>query len=236
MTPFKNLTEKEQQEKLKQYEAQRKSRQTSEMFGRLVRTPHFKPTANGDEQAIFRLAVYDHKTGKTDYHTFSAFVRKEKSDLRAFYASLQRGDSVAIEYKINGGYNNVWKLMLRKKAEKRMNVSENDLHVDTRHDVVFNVNVTFEANGDATFSYHDDATRRQTVSSIKPMENAIQIMDMDLNEMIDLNGVSPQDVIEYIENERIERITYACDESGSIEKTTIYLEDVKNDQHTDLPF
>lgn len=236
---FKTLSEEEQAKRLAKYEKERESRQTNEMFGRLVREPHFKPTRNGDEQAIFRLAVYDHKKDETTYHTFSAFVRRDKTELRKFYSSLKRGDGVAIEYKVNNGYNNVWKVMLRKKASKKEN---DNVTLDTFNRDTWNIHMATNMlpNGNEQISYQmtrdgGDFAYNQTIDATHPLETVLKLIDADTGENIDLNGLRVDHVMDYIEMERIEQIVFAKQPNGHIQKATIILRD-EDEVMENLPF
>lgn len=116
---FTELTEKGQQQRLAKYQKERESRGTQETLARLVKPANIKPIKGDNKLAIFRFAAYDKATEETKFFTASAFIAKGKDKLEEFYASLAKGQLVAVEYKENNGYMNIYNLMDRSYADSR---------------------------------------------------------------------------------------------------------------------
>lgn len=111
----------------KDFAAERAANGTVQDLFRVVRPATIKnlgEDANGKPKGkmiYLQVAHYDKETGKTTFPLMSAFIKPEKMDggLEKFYASLEKGQLVSIEYKVSGKYNNVWNIFPReaKKAE-----------------------------------------------------------------------------------------------------------------------
>lgn len=125
--PFNELTKAGQTRRLNKYEAERKARGTEEVLARMVwDAPRIKEISGGNKLAILRLAIYDKESGETAFKNFNAFIAKDKTieakgdkSLEAFYASIEKGELLSVEYKVNGNFNNVWNIMSRKEADER---------------------------------------------------------------------------------------------------------------------
>ncbi|MGX1266771.1 hypothetical protein RKD55_004715 [Rossellomorea marisflavi] len=116
---FNELTEQGQKQRLAKYQKEREARGTEETLARLVRPATIKSIKGDNKQAIFRFAAYDKESNETKFFTASAFIEKGKDALEGFYASLAKGQLVAVEYKENKGYNNIYNLMDRSYADTR---------------------------------------------------------------------------------------------------------------------
>ena len=116
---FNELTEKGKQQRLAKYEKERETRGTKETLARLVKPATIKSVKGDNKIAVFRFAAYDKASGETKFFTASAFIKKGKDALEAFYASLAKGQLVAVEYKEKDGFNNVYNLMDRSYADTR---------------------------------------------------------------------------------------------------------------------
>jgi len=116
---FNELTEKGQQQRLAKYQKERESRGTQETLARLVKPANIKPIKGDNKLAIFRFAAYNKETEETKFFTASAFIAKGKEKLEEFYASLAKGQLVAVEYKEKDGYMNIYNLMDRSYADTR---------------------------------------------------------------------------------------------------------------------
>ena len=116
---FNELTEKGQQQRLAKYQKEREARGTQETLARLVKPANIKDISGDNKLAVFRFAAYDKETDKTEFFTASAFIAKGKEKLEDFYASLAKGQLVAVEYKDNNGYRNIYNLMDRAYADTR---------------------------------------------------------------------------------------------------------------------
>lgn len=116
---FNELTEKGQQQRLAKYQKERETRGTQETLARLVKPANIKPINGDNKLAIFRFAAYNKETEETKFFTASAFIAKGKDKLEEFYASLAKGQLVAVEYKENNGYTNIYNLMDRSYADSR---------------------------------------------------------------------------------------------------------------------
>ncbi|WP_110114492.1 hypothetical protein [Bacillus sp. CGMCC 1.16541] len=113
---FEELTEKGQQQRLAKYQKEREARGIEETLARLVKPANIKPIKGNNKLAIFRLAAYNKDTEETKFFTASAFIAKGKDKLEEFYASLAKGQLVAVEFKENNGYTNIYNLMDRSYA------------------------------------------------------------------------------------------------------------------------
>ncbi|MGX1266768.1 hypothetical protein RKD55_004712 [Rossellomorea marisflavi] len=116
---FNELTEQGQKQRLAKYQKEREARGTEETLARLVKPANIKPIKGDNKLAIFRLAAYNKDTEETKFFTASAFIAKGKDSLEKFYASLAKGQLVAVEFKENNGYTNIYNLMDRSYADTR---------------------------------------------------------------------------------------------------------------------
>lgn len=93
------------------YEAQREARGTKQNLARLVKPAHIVDLANGDKSARFRLAI------NNEFYTASAYIKAGKDALEQFYAGLEKGQLVSVEYKENivdgVTYLDVWSMFKR---------------------------------------------------------------------------------------------------------------------------
>lgn len=116
---FNELTEQGQKQRLAKYQKEREARGTEETLARLVKPANIKPIKGDNKLAIFRLAAYNKDTEETKFFTASAFIAKGKDSLEKFYASLAKGQLVAVEFKENNGYTNIYNMMDRSYADTR---------------------------------------------------------------------------------------------------------------------
>ncbi|MGX1195872.1 hypothetical protein [Metabacillus sp. SLBN-84] len=116
---FNELTEKGQKQRLAKYQKEREARGTQETLARLVKPATIKEISGENKLAIFRFAAYDKATDETKFFTASAFIAKGKEKLEEYYMSLTKGQLVAVEYKENNGYTNIYNLMDRSYADSR---------------------------------------------------------------------------------------------------------------------
>lgn len=119
MKKFNELTETGKKQRLAKYEKEREARGTTEVLARLVRPAKIKEISGDNKLAIFRFATYDKDAKETKFFNATAFIKKGKDALENFYASLEKGQLVSVEYKANGDYNNIYNLMDRSYADKR---------------------------------------------------------------------------------------------------------------------
>lgn len=117
---FKELTAKGQKARLTKYAKQREELGTLNTLANLVRKPTIKSLDNGANLVSFRLAIYNAETEKTDFVNASAYINPEKvgGELESFYASLDKGQLVSVDYKMNGDFMNVWKMFTRERRAK----------------------------------------------------------------------------------------------------------------------
>lgn len=110
----------------KDFAAERAANGTVQDLFRVVRPATIKNQEDADgnvtgKMVYLQVAHYDKETGKTTFPLMSAFIKPEKigGGLEQFYASLEKGQLVSIEYKVSGKYNNIWNIFKReaKKAE-----------------------------------------------------------------------------------------------------------------------
>lgn len=116
---FNELTERGKKQRLAKYQKEREARGTQETLARLVRPANIKPIKGDNKLAVFRFAAYDKEENDTKFFTASAFIAKGKEKLETFYAGLAKGQLVAVEYKNNNGYTNIYNLMDRSYADNR---------------------------------------------------------------------------------------------------------------------
>lgn len=123
---FNELTPKGQKARLTKYANERAARGTEEVLARLVKPATIKTIKDDNQLAVFRLAVYNKESQKTEFFTASAFIEKGKDALRNFYASLAKGQLVSVEYKQSNGYTNIYNMMKRdsKKSSAKAEVAE----------------------------------------------------------------------------------------------------------------
>lgn len=119
MKKFNELTAKGQKQRLAKYQKEREARGTEETLARLVRPATIKPIKGDNKLAVLRFAAYDKEKEETKFFSASAFIAKGKDALEEFYAGLSKGQLVAVEYKQNDGYNNIYNLMDRSYADPR---------------------------------------------------------------------------------------------------------------------
>lgn len=114
---FAELTDQGQNARLKKYEEERAERGTVQVLGRLVRDlePSIKDVADGAKAAYLRLAVWNADTQETDFMTISAYIAEDKvgGPLEDFYASLEKGQLLSVEYKENGEFKNAYNVFKR---------------------------------------------------------------------------------------------------------------------------
>ncbi len=109
---------------IKDYEAERAARGTTEILGRLTRPVKFVDAKNGAKMAYVNIAHNNSETKKTDFLLMSLFISAEKvgGSLEGFYAGLKKGQLVSIEYKANEKngvtYNNIYSLFPRQAKAK----------------------------------------------------------------------------------------------------------------------
>lgn len=117
---FKELTAQGQKARLTKYAKQREELGTSNTLANLVRKPTIKSLDNGANRVSFRLAIYNAETEKTDFVNASAYINPEKvgGELESFYASLDKGQLVSVDYKMNGDFMNVWSMFPRERSAK----------------------------------------------------------------------------------------------------------------------
>lgn len=120
---FNDLTDSGKKARLRKYEEERAERGTQQDLARLVRdvAPSIKEIKDGAKSAYLRLAVWNAETQETDFFTVSAYIAPDKvgTAYEDFYAGLQKGDLVSVEYKKNGEFNNAYSVFLRQKAKKK---------------------------------------------------------------------------------------------------------------------
>jgi hypothetical protein len=127
---FSELTEKGQKQRLAKYQKEREARGTQATLARLVRPANIKTIKGDNKLAVFRFAAYDKDTEETRFFTASAFIKKGKDKLEEFYASLQKGQLVSVEYKENNGYTNIFTLMDRSYADGRKSAQEEEAELE----------------------------------------------------------------------------------------------------------
>lgn len=118
-TPFNQLSEAEQQERLNKYEQERAARGTKQALVRLVKPATIKDIANGNQLAVFRFAEYNKETKEPKFFTATAFIKAGKDSLKSWYQNLTKGQLLSLEYKEEGNYTNVYNLIDRSYADKR---------------------------------------------------------------------------------------------------------------------
>lgn len=118
---FNELTPQGQKARLTKYAKEREERGTTQVLGRAVRdvAPSIKEVKDGAKCAYIRLAIYNKDTKETDFKTVSAYIAPDKvgGALEDYYASIQKGDLLSVEFKESNGYNNAYSVITRKKAK-----------------------------------------------------------------------------------------------------------------------
>lgn len=119
---FNELTEQGKKQRLAKYDKQRAERGTEEALVRLVNDPVIRDTKskdNKDRVAYFRFMEFDKTTNEKKWYNASAYIREGKVALEEYFASLKKGDLVAIEFKISedGKYRNLWNVMDRRQQD-----------------------------------------------------------------------------------------------------------------------
>lgn len=118
---FAELTPQGQKKRLEKYAQQRQENGTVDALVRLVKPAIIKETSkkDGSKTAIFRFAEYDKETNKPSFYNASAFIKPGQDKLEAYYASLETGALVSIEYKVSpdGKYKNLWNVMDRREQD-----------------------------------------------------------------------------------------------------------------------
>lgn len=120
---FNELTDQGQKARLQKYEDERAERGTVQVLGRLVSDlePNIKEISDGAKSAYLRLAVWNKDTEETEFMTISAYIAPDKvgGELEQFYAGLNKGDLLSVEYKENKGYKNAYGIFLRKRNRSK---------------------------------------------------------------------------------------------------------------------
>lgn len=132
---FSELTERGQKQRLAKYEAERAQRGTQEALVRLVRPASFKDLKDGNRLAVFRLAKFDKVDNETKFFTATAFIKKGKEALEAWYASLPKGALVSVEFKENNGYTNIWSMIDRQYADTRSNKNGSQIQMEEEQEL-----------------------------------------------------------------------------------------------------
>lgn len=91
---------------------------TKQAMFAIVDTPRIKDTKTGDKIALIPLVRYNPQSKKSEFTLGSAFIAKGKQSREDFYKSLEKGNLVKIDFKMNGQYMNIWKLFLLPKKAK----------------------------------------------------------------------------------------------------------------------
>lgn len=115
---FNELTDAGKKARLAKYEKEREARGTKQTLARIVATPKIKDIANGNKQAVIRLAVNKAGSKEAEFPVVTAFIKKGKDGLENYYANLQKGQLVSVEYKEANGYKNVYNMINRNTQPK----------------------------------------------------------------------------------------------------------------------
>lgn len=115
---FKDLTPQGQKKRLEKYAAEREARGTTDHFCRIVQPAKIETRENGDHRVIFRFAEYDKVAKENVFYNASAYVKKGKDQLLDYYKSLDKGDTVSVEIKVNKGWKNIYNMMSRDVPKK----------------------------------------------------------------------------------------------------------------------
>lgn len=119
LTPYRLLSETEKKARRDMYAAQRKARGTKEELVRLAEPPKIRNIKGDNKMAVFRLVINKENQDPV-FFTASAFIKKGKDNLEAFYRSLKVGQLVSVEYVVSKeGYTNIYNLMDRSNKDVR---------------------------------------------------------------------------------------------------------------------
>lgn len=127
---FSELTPKGQKARLNKYAKEREARGTEEVLARLVKPATIKTIKDDNKLAVFRLAVYNKIEKKSEFFTASAFIEKGKESLEKFYASLDKGQLVSVEYKKSNGYTNIYNMMTRDSKNSAAPVEQQEMELE----------------------------------------------------------------------------------------------------------
>lgn len=107
-----------------QYAAELAKYGREERLARVVSPATFKEITEGKNKGskmiYLNLAFYDTKTKKTEFHLASYFLRADKvgTPLEAYYAGLEKGQLLSVQYKMNGKYMNIFQTFPRTAKRK----------------------------------------------------------------------------------------------------------------------
>lgn len=113
-----------------QYAAELAKYGREERLARVVRPATFKEINEGENKGskmiYLNLAFYDTKTKKTEFHLASYFLRADKvgTPLEAYYAGLEKGQLLSVQFKINGKYMNIFQTFPRTAKKGKTAVAE----------------------------------------------------------------------------------------------------------------
>lgn len=123
---FNELTPQGQTRRLNQYKKEHEARGTTQALVRAVAPATFKDIAGGNKLAVFRFAEYNKETKEPKFFTATAFIKAGKESLEKWYASVEKGQLLSVEYKQNGEYTNIYNLIDRSYADKRRKAKEEE--------------------------------------------------------------------------------------------------------------
>ena len=129
LKPFKELTPQGQTRRLNKYRKEYEERGTTQTLARIAVPVRIKEIKDDNKLAVIRVAIYDKETKETAFKTMTAFIKKGKDALENFYASLQVGQLVSVEYKTSNGYNNIYNLMDRSYADNRKKKDDDEIEI-----------------------------------------------------------------------------------------------------------
>lgn len=139
LTPYKLLSETEKKVRRDMYAAQRKERGTKEELVRLAELPKIRNIKGDNKMAVFRLVI-NKENEDPIFFTASAFIKKGKDSLEAFYRSLKIGQLVSVEYVISKeGYTNIYNLMDRSKHD-----TQNSAHSAVKAEPTFDMDAPLD--------------------------------------------------------------------------------------------
>lgn len=139
LTPYKLLSETEKKARRDMYAAQRKERGTKEELVRLAELPKIRNIKGDNKMAVFRLVI-NKEDADPVFFTASAFIKKGKDSLEAFYRSLKVGQLVSVEYVISKeGYTNIYNLMDRSKHD-----THNIAHAEVKAEPAFDMDAPLD--------------------------------------------------------------------------------------------
>ena len=116
---FKDLTARGQKARLAKYDEINKEKHLISKLVTVVVPAKFRKNADGSESAVFRFRSYDKATGKVDWFNASAYVAKDKTELRAFYQGIKKGQLYHGLFTEKNGYKNVYSLFIRERNAKK---------------------------------------------------------------------------------------------------------------------